>query len=116
MTFIQPFVQRLFAPRRKLSLFIEGEPIGRELVGEWRLMLEYRLAELGYGLRSDIRLRGMPTPAGEPGGRAQLQEGVLFVDAGAVEGRRFRPEFLALDLPHAFIDRPVCLTGDTPEE
>jgi DNA polymerase-1 len=113
---LQDFIARLFAPRIRRPLVVEEVAIGRVLGGHWRQAVEYRLAELGFGLRPDVALRGVPSVRHEAPGRAVYQHGVLFIDAGAVENKRFRPEFLALDLPHALIDRPATPKGDTPEE
>jgi hypothetical protein len=110
MEVVANFIARQFSPRRPRSTD------GRELSGAWRASIEYRLAELGFGLQRGIAVRGVPRVPGDLPGRAHLQAGVLWVDGGAVDGGRFREAFLLLDLPHAMLDRAACRRGDTPEE
>jgi hypothetical protein len=112
---IHHFLTRLFAPRLRRPLIVDGVPLGRELGLTWRTAVEYRLAELGGGLRPEVAIRGLPTAAPERPGRLVFQGDVLFIHGSAVEDKRLRPEELALDLPHALIDRPAVTKGDTPE-
>jgi hypothetical protein len=74
------FITRQFAPRRPQSTD------GRELSGAWRASVEYRLAELGFGLRREIVLRGVPHVHGDLPGRVHLQSGVLWIDGRPPRG------------------------------
>src|SRR5262245_56330239 len=105
---IEGFIRRLFTPRMAAATFQEGAPLGRELPAEWRFQVEYGLAELGFGLRRDVALRGLRDTRGEPAGRVFFQNGILFVTGGAAKDGRLTEACLHLDLPHALIDRPRC--------
>jgi hypothetical protein len=112
---VYDFLRRRFAPRITRPA-TGGAAAIRELPAPMRDAIEYRLAELGYGLRRGIAMRGVPLRRGERPSFATFREGTLFVDAGAVWNRILRPEFLLLDLPHALIDRPAVWNGGSPTE
>src|SRR5262245_41395874 len=113
---IEGFIRRLFATPPSRSLFRDGTPAGRELSGDWRFQVEYALAEMGYGLRADVSLRGRPNAVGERAGRILYQNGTLLITRGATRDGHLVAEYLHLDLPYALIDRPRCWREGTPAE
>jgi DNA polymerase I-like protein with 3'-5' exonuclease and polymerase domains len=113
---VHSFLLRAFAPGLTRAL-VSGElPPGRVLDEVWRDPVEYRLAELSYGLRREVTIQAVPrTPSGYPapvgGTLAFHRENTLYVFSRAVEKGRFTGEFLLFDLPHLIIDRPCCRPG-----
>src|SRR5262245_16577687 len=94
------FLQRVFTPAAAGL----GSEAGRELGGRWRAAIEYRLAELGYALCPEVRIRGLPSLPDAPPGYALYRDGALVLAGSVVEKGRFTEEFLALDLPYLLID------------
>ncbi|HLV80687.1 MAG TPA: DEAD/DEAH box helicase [Chthonomonadaceae bacterium] len=90
------------------ELISTGRAVGRPLPGRWAEEIEYRLAELGYGLRAGVPMRAIPRSLPVPW-RAHLQGDTLFIGSSAVREGRFTERFLVYDLPYALIDLPACL-------
>src|SRR5579884_4132442 len=97
------------------ALFLAGLPRGCPLTGRWTEEIEYRMAELGYGLHAGLQVRAVPRSVPVPR-RAHLQGDVLFISSGAVREGRFTERFLTYDLPYTLIDLPACRLYSDGEE